>query len=116
MGKGRFSENFQTGLPAGQYCDLISDCRVKVNVDGSGNAHIQPESDNDPVVAIIVGKVVFVCLFVCVFVCLFVCLSVCLSVCLFVCLFCFVVFCGLVLCCYCVCFCLLVGVGVFFCC
>lgn len=55
MGKQRSSHTFKTGLPAGQYCDLISDCRVKVTVDGGGNAHLQPESDKDPVVAFVVG-------------------------------------------------------------
>nr|KAG5706333.1 hypothetical protein BaRGS_026115 [Batillaria attramentaria] len=55
MGKGGFDKTFQTGLPAGQYCDLISDCRVKVTVDGGGNAHVRPENNHDPVVAFIVG-------------------------------------------------------------
>jgi hypothetical protein len=56
MGKSSFDETFQTGLPAGQYCDLISECRVKINVDGSGNARVHPQNGQDPVVAIIAGR------------------------------------------------------------
>ena len=41
------------GMPSGSYCDLISDCKVKVNVDGGGNAQISPADGNDPFVAII---------------------------------------------------------------
>ena len=55
MGKRRFDQTFQTGLPAGQYCDLISECMVKVTVDSSGNAHLHLESDHDLVVAFIAG-------------------------------------------------------------
>ncbi|GFR70097.1 alpha-amylase [Elysia marginata] len=54
MGKTGFSVTRQTGMAPGQYCDLISDCKVKVNVDGSGNAQISPADQNDPFVAIIV--------------------------------------------------------------
>ena len=58
MGKRGFDQTFQTGLPAGQYCDLISNCQQKVTVDGTGNAHVTPASSEDPVVAIIVGQFV----------------------------------------------------------
>ncbi|KAK3746430.1 hypothetical protein RRG08_020067 [Elysia crispata] len=53
MGLNNFNEHRQTGMPSGSYCDLISDCKVKVNVDGSGNAQISPADGNDPFVAII---------------------------------------------------------------
>ncbi|XP_076446342.1 uncharacterized protein LOC143283850 [Babylonia areolata] len=54
MGKRGFDQTFQTGLPAGQYCDLISNCQQKVSVDSSGQAHVHPASSADPVVAFIV--------------------------------------------------------------
>ncbi|KAK3792530.1 hypothetical protein RRG08_043156 [Elysia crispata] len=57
MGKSGFNVSRQTGMAPGQYCDLISDCKVKVNVDGSGNANISPADQNDPFVAIIAQKV-----------------------------------------------------------
>ena len=53
---GHMDRTLQTGLPAGQYCDLITNCAKKVTVDGSGNAHIVINSNDDPVLAIIVGK------------------------------------------------------------
>lgn len=55
MGKRGFDQQVQTGLPAGQYCDLISNCQQKITVDGSGNARVRPYSNSDPVVAIIQG-------------------------------------------------------------
>lgn len=56
MGKQGFDKTFQTGLPAGQYCDLISNCQQKITVDGSGSAHLAPYSSDIPVVAFVVGK------------------------------------------------------------
>nr|KAG5706336.1 hypothetical protein BaRGS_026118 [Batillaria attramentaria] len=56
MGKRGFDQTFQTGLPAGQYCDLISNCAQKITVDGSGNAHASPADNQDPVVAIIAAR------------------------------------------------------------
>ncbi|RUS76635.1 hypothetical protein EGW08_015611 [Elysia chlorotica] len=53
MGSNNFNEQRQTGMPAGSYCDLISDCKIKVNVDGGGNAQISPADGDDPFVAII---------------------------------------------------------------
>lgn len=57
---GRMDKTLQTGLPAGEYCDLITDCAVKITVDGSGMAHIVINSNDNPVVAFIVGKYLFV--------------------------------------------------------
>nr|AAO17927.2 alpha-amylase [Corbicula fluminea] len=45
----------QTGLPAGEYCELISDCARKIAVDGSGNAHIVINNNEEPIIAFIVG-------------------------------------------------------------
>ena len=46
--------DFYTGLPDGDYCDLIHDCEVKVAVrDGWANIH--KAHDHDPVVAFCVG-------------------------------------------------------------
>ncbi|KAK3099826.1 hypothetical protein FSP39_010394 [Pinctada imbricata] len=52
---GHMDETLQTGLPAGQYCDLISECQKKVTVGSDGRAHIVINSNEDPVLAIIVG-------------------------------------------------------------
>ncbi|KAI8761819.1 alpha-amylase [Biomphalaria glabrata] len=51
MGKTNFNKHIYTGLPAGQYCDLISDCAKKFNVDGNGMADISPHDGNEPFVA-----------------------------------------------------------------
>ncbi|GFN86740.1 alpha-amylase [Plakobranchus ocellatus] len=53
MGKNSFQVQRQTGMLPGQYCDLISDCKIKVDVDRSGNANISPADSKDPFVAII---------------------------------------------------------------
>ncbi len=45
---------FYTGLPDGDYCDIIHDCQQTITVSG-GNAVIRKYQDNDPVVAICVG-------------------------------------------------------------
>lgn len=53
-----------TGLPSGDYCDVISgnydngSCTGKtIHVNGDGNAHINIQgSSDDPVVAIHIGK------------------------------------------------------------
>jgi len=63
----QLSQTFSTGMPAGQYCDVIScdnnrppcgnsggACRATITVDGAGNASITVPSGNDPVVAIYV--------------------------------------------------------------
>jgi alpha-amylase len=49
-------ETLQTGLPAGEYCDLITDCKKKITVDGSGNAHIVIDNNEEPILAFIVGE------------------------------------------------------------
>ena len=56
MGKRRFHQTFQTGLPAGRYCDLVSNCQQNVTVDGSGSARLAPFSDDVAVVAFLVGQ------------------------------------------------------------
>ena len=54
---GHMDKTLQTGLPAGEYCNLITECADKITVDGSGNAHIVINNNDDPVVAFIVGKI-----------------------------------------------------------
>ena len=54
---GHMDKTLQTGLPAGEYCNLITECADKIIVDGSGNARIVINNVNDPIVAFIVGKV-----------------------------------------------------------
>ncbi|CAG2253198.1 AMY [Mytilus edulis] len=53
--QGHMDETLQTGLPAGEYCDLITDCKKKITVDGSGNAHIVIDNSEEPILAFIVG-------------------------------------------------------------
>ncbi|XP_069131143.1 alpha-amylase-like [Argopecten irradians] len=53
--QGHMDATLQTGLPAGQYCDLVTDCRTKVTVDGNGNAHIVITDNENPILAFIVG-------------------------------------------------------------
>ncbi|XP_005089737.2 alpha-amylase [Aplysia californica] len=57
MSNNDFNKNIHTNLPAGEYCDLISECGTKIKVDGSGNAQVKPASGSDPFVAIITGDV-----------------------------------------------------------
>ena len=45
---------FFTGLPDGEYCDIIHDCQQKIYVIG-GVARFNKAQSNDPVVAICVG-------------------------------------------------------------
>ncbi|XP_041359720.1 alpha-amylase-like [Gigantopelta aegis] len=52
---GNIDQTFITGLPAGQYCDLIHDCQQKITVDGSGRAHIRAISTDEPIVAFVTG-------------------------------------------------------------
>jgi len=58
-----FTNTFQTTLPAGQYCDVIScdnnrppcsggQCRGEFTVNGSGQATITVPNDDDPMVAL----------------------------------------------------------------
>lgn len=56
MGKGGFDKTFDTGLPAGEYCDLVSNCAQKITVDASGSAHLTPYDSSNPVVAFVVGE------------------------------------------------------------
>ena len=57
--QGHMDRVLATGLPAGEYCDLISDCAKKITVDGTGNAHIVIDNSAEPMVAFIVGKNLF---------------------------------------------------------
>ena len=67
---GTLSRDFQTGMPAGAYCDIIngeatdSGCTGHViNVDGNGNAFISIDaSSEDPFVAIHIGRYYFLAL------------------------------------------------------
>ncbi|XP_078323364.1 alpha-amylase-like [Crassostrea virginica] len=52
---GHMDRTLQTGLPAGEYCELVSDCKKKITVDGSGNAHIVIDNSAEPIIAFIVG-------------------------------------------------------------
>ncbi|KAH9519299.1 Alpha-amylase A type-1/2 [Bulinus truncatus] len=53
MSVNSFSISVNTGLPAGEYCDLISECAQKIRVDGTGHAQISPKDPSEPFVAII---------------------------------------------------------------
>ncbi|KAL5012334.1 hypothetical protein ScPMuIL_010885 [Solemya velum] len=53
--QGNMDEWLNTGLPAGSYCNLITDCADRITVDGNGRAHIVIRSNEDPVLAFIVG-------------------------------------------------------------
>lgn len=55
---GHMDMTLQTGLPGGEYCDLITNCAKKITVDGSGNAHIVINNNEDPIIAFIVGKLI----------------------------------------------------------
>ena len=52
---GHMNETLQTGLPTGEYCDIISECANKISVDRSGMATVVIDDKNEPVVAFIVG-------------------------------------------------------------
>ena len=45
---------FYTGLPDGEYCDIIHDCKQTIRVQG-GSARFNKAESNDPVAAICVG-------------------------------------------------------------
>jgi alpha-amylase len=47
-------KQFYTGMPDGEYCDVISECAQKVTVSG-GMATVRAYQSNDPVLAICVG-------------------------------------------------------------
>jgi len=51
---GDLGKDFYTGLPDGEYCDIIHDCEQKIQISG-GNGYFKAAQDNDPVVAICVG-------------------------------------------------------------
>jgi len=51
---GNLNREFYTGLPDGEYCDIIHDCEKKVQISG-GKGYFSPAQENDPVVAICVG-------------------------------------------------------------
>ncbi|XP_012940242.1 protein mesh [Aplysia californica] len=53
MSTYRFRVTVNTGLPAGTYCDLMSDCAQNVTVDATGRALVEPHPTGDYMVAFI---------------------------------------------------------------
>ena len=53
---GHMNARLRTGLPSGSYCNLIDDCATRITVDGSGNAQIVINNNEEPIVAFITGK------------------------------------------------------------
>ena len=51
---GNIDGDFDTGLPDGEYCDIISECQQMITISG-GRGHFKPHSGDEPVVAICVG-------------------------------------------------------------
>ena len=56
---GHMNARLQTGLPAGQYCNLIDECATRITVDGSGFAQIVINNNDEPIVAFITGVFCF---------------------------------------------------------
>lgn len=54
--QGHMDATLQTGLPPGEYCDLVSDCNKKITVNSGGNARIVIDNSAEPILAFIVGK------------------------------------------------------------
>ncbi len=61
--EGSFQGSLQTGLPSGDYCNVIQGCPTNsgcegdtVHVDGGGNAQITVSDGMNPMVAIHVSK------------------------------------------------------------
>jgi alpha-amylase len=52
---GHMNRLLNTGLPAGMYYDLISDCRRQIHVQNNGDARIIIDNNDEPIVAYIVG-------------------------------------------------------------
>ena len=67
---GNLNREFYTGLPDGEYCDIIHDCQQKIQVRrmhgnkkyflltlqiSGGKGYFSPAQEDDPVVAICVG-------------------------------------------------------------
>merc|ERR1711936_828578 len=51
---GNVNGEFDTGLPDGEYCDIISECQQMISISG-GRGHFKPHNGDEPVVAICVG-------------------------------------------------------------
>ena len=51
---GNVNGDFDTGLPDGEYCDVVSECQQLITVSG-GRGHFKPYSGDEPAVAICVG-------------------------------------------------------------
>ncbi|CAG2234202.1 AMY [Mytilus edulis] len=51
---GKMNETLDTGLPAGEYCDLITDCKKTVIVEANGYALIEIDNADRPILAFIV--------------------------------------------------------------
>lgn len=52
---GSMSENLQTGLPAGTYCNIIDDCATSIDVGSDGRALVSIDNYEDPIFAACVG-------------------------------------------------------------
>lgn len=53
---GHMDQTLQTGLPAGDYCDLITECAKMITVNANGEAHIVIDNPDEPIIAFIVGR------------------------------------------------------------
>merc|ERR1712215_634564 len=51
---GDLNKEFYTGLPDGEYCDIIHECQQKIQISG-GKGYFSTANGDDPVVAICVG-------------------------------------------------------------
>eukprot|EP00091_Calanus_sinicus_P000936 TRINITY_DN10901_c0_g1_i3.p1 TRINITY_DN10901_c0_g1~~TRINITY_DN10901_c0_g1_i3.p1 ORF type:complete len:246 (-),score=43.02 TRINITY_DN10901_c0_g1_i3:58-756(-) len=51
---GNVNGQFSTGMPDGEYCDIISECQQMITISG-GQGNFKPHSSDEPVVAICVG-------------------------------------------------------------
>ncbi|CAG0902207.1 unnamed protein product [Darwinula stevensoni] len=52
---GSMDRTFQTGMPAGTYCNIIDGCASQVTVNGDGNAQIRITNADEPILAICQG-------------------------------------------------------------
>merc|ERR1712243_264697 len=52
---GNVDSTFDTGLPDGDYCDIVSQCKQRINISG-GRGHFRPlDRGEAPAVAVCVG-------------------------------------------------------------
>ncbi|ESO93717.1 hypothetical protein LOTGIDRAFT_228508 [Lottia gigantea] len=52
--QGHAQLQLQSGMPGGSYCDLVTDCKKKINVDGSGRVSVNIDNNEEPIIAIVV--------------------------------------------------------------